>query len=131
MKLTVDTIVLVRVIVQDDVKQGKVAARVLKQAEQIAVPLVVICEVVWVLRRVYDFPKTDIATVIATLIAAKNVQANRPAVEFGLAVFVQGGDFADGMLAFEGKWLGGETFVSFDKDAVAILSAQGSHAKLL
>ena len=28
-----------------------------------------------------------------------------------------GGDFADGVIAYEGHWLGAETFVSFDKDA--------------
>ncbi len=42
-----------------------------------------------------------------------------------------GGDFADGVIAYEGKWLGGETFVSFDKQAVALLTAQGQSARLL
>ncbi len=28
-----------------------------------------------------------------------------------------GGDFADGVIAYEGRWLGGETFVSFDRKA--------------
>lgn len=40
---------------------------------------------------------------------------NRSAVEAGLAVLEAGGDFADGIIAYEGNWLGGETFVSFDK----------------
>jgi predicted nucleic-acid-binding protein len=131
MNITVDTNVLVRAIVQDDMKQGKIAARVLKNAEQIVVPLVVLCEFVWVLRRVYSFSKADIAAAVVALIAARNVQVNRPAVDVGLAVFLQGGDFADGIIAYEGKWLGGETFVSFDKDAVAILNAQSQSAKLL
>ena len=30
-----------------------------------------------------------------------------------------GGDFADGAIAYEGKWLGGEAFVSSNKRAVA------------
>ena len=42
-----------------------------------------------------------------------------------------GGDFADGVIAFEGQWLGGETFVSFDKQAVALLQAQGQSARRL
>lgn len=131
MKLTVDTNVLVRAIVQDDVKQGKIAARVLKNAEQIAVSLVVLCEFVWVLKRVYRFSNADIAFAISTLIAARNVDVNRPAVELGLAVLLAGGDFADGIIAFEGRWLGGDTFVSFDRDAVSILAASGHSAKLL
>lgn len=42
-----------------------------------------------------------------------------------------GGDFADGMIAFNGQWLGGETFVSFDKKAVKLIEKQGSATKLL
>ena len=30
------------------------------------------------------------------------------------------------MIAYEGRWLGGETFVSFDKKAVTLLAAQGA-----
>jgi predicted nucleic-acid-binding protein len=131
MKLTVDTNVLVRAIVQDDVKQGKIAARVLKNAKQIVVPLAVLCEFVWVLRRVYGFSKTEIASAVSALSVARNVNLNRPAVDAGLAVLLAGGDFADGIIAFEGRWLGADTFVSFDKDAVAILGAQGHSAELL
>ena len=42
-----------------------------------------------------------------------------------------GGDFADGVIAYEGCWLGGETFVSFDKKAVTLLTAAGQSARLL
>ena len=42
-----------------------------------------------------------------------------------------GGDFADGVIAFEGEWLGGDVFVSFDKKAVALLEKQGISARLL
>jgi len=56
---------------------------------------------------------------------------NRPAVEAGLSFLDAGGDFADGIIAFEGSWLGGEVFVSFDKKAVALLNEQGQSARLL
>ena len=52
-------------------------------------------------------------------------------MDAGLAVLNAGGDFADGLIAYEGKWLGGETFVSFDKQAVALISKQGYAARLL
>jgi len=39
---------------------------------------------------------------------------NRPAAEAGLALLEAGGDFADGVIAHEGRWLGAEAFVSFD-----------------
>lgn len=37
----------------------------------------------------------------------------------------------DGVIAYEGEWLGAEEFVSFDSKAVSLLQAQGSHARLL
>ncbi len=44
----------------------------------------------------------------------RNVVVNRPAVEAGLSALHSGGDFADGVIAYDGAWLGGEIFVSFD-----------------
>jgi predicted nucleic-acid-binding protein len=90
-----------------------------------------LCEFVWVLLRVYNFQASDAAAAIRALLASANVKVNRPAVEAGLALLDAGGDFADGVIAYEGYWLGGETFVSFDKKAVTLLAAQGLQAKLL
>ena len=53
------------------------------------------------------------------------------AAEAGLAVLEAGGDFADGVIAHEGQWLGGETFVSFDVQAVRLLDRSGVKARLL
>jgi predicted nucleic-acid-binding protein len=131
MKVAVDTNVLVRAVVRDDPAQANIAAQVLTDAALIAVALPSLCEFVWVLRRVYGFQAADAAAAIRALIAAANVETNRPAVEAGLAVLEAGGDFADGVIAYEGHWLGGETFVSFDKKAVALLAAQGQTARLL
>ena len=131
MKVAVDTNVLVRAVVRDDKAQAKAAVKVLRDAKLIAIAVPCLCEFVWVLRRVYDFQPTDAATAIRALLAAAKVEMNRPAVEAGLAVLDAGGDFADGVIAYEGNWLGGETFVSFDKNAVALLKAQGQVARLL
>ena len=131
MRVAVDTNVLVRAVVGDDPAQAKIAAKVLRDAELIAVALPCLCEFVWVLLRVYHFQATDAAAAIRALLAAANVEVNRPAVEAGLSVLDAGGDFADGIIAYEGNWLGGETFVSFDKKAVAFLAALGQSARLL
>lgn len=131
MRITLDTNVLVRAVVQDDKKQARTAAKLLKDAELIAIPTPCLCEFVWVLRRVYDLPPADIAGAVQAILETRNVQLNRPAVEAGLGILASGGDFADGAIAFEGTWLGGETFVSFDRKAVAKLSKQGQSAKLL
>lgn len=131
MKLAVDTNVLVRAAVGDDPEQARIAAQVLTDAELIAVALPCLCEFVWVLLRVYGFQPSDAAAAIRALLAAANVEVNRPAVEAGLCVLEAGGDFADGVTAYEGRWLGAEAFVSFDKKAVALLGAQGHSARLL
>jgi predicted nucleic-acid-binding protein len=130
-KVAVDTNVLVRAVVRDDPAQARVAAKVLTDAELIAIALPCLCELVWVLRGVYDFAPADAGAAIRALLAAANVEMNRPAVEAGLAMLDAGGDFADGVIAYEGNWLGGETFVSFDKKAVALLKVQGQPVRLL
>ena len=131
MKVTVDTNVLVRAVVRDDKAQAKSAIKVLRDADLIAIALPCLCEFVWVLRKVYDFQPDDAATAIRALLGSANVEMNRPAVEAGLSALDAGGDFTDGVIAYEGNWLGGETFVSFDKNAVALLKAQRQRARLL
>ena len=122
---------LVRAIVRDEEGQARAAAELLRKAEVIAISLPSLCEFVWVLRRVYGFEPSDIAAAIEALLNVANVVVNRAASEAGLAMLEAGGDFADGVIAFEGRWLGGEEFVSFDKKAVALVAAGGKPAKLL
>ena len=131
MKVTVDTNILVRAVVRDDIAQADLAAKLLKDADLIAVPLACICEFVWVLRRLYRLDVADVAAAVAALVDTRNVAVNRAAVDAGLAVLKAGGDFADGVIAFEGAWLGGETFVSFDRQAVILLGEMGQAAALI
>ncbi len=131
MKITADTNVLARAVLLDDAAQGAAAAKLLREATLIAVSLPCLCELVWIMRHSAKLSKEEVTTTIRDLLDAGNVVMNRPAAEAGLALLEAGGDFADGILAYEGKWLGGETFVSFDKKAVTLLSKQGQAAKLL
>jgi predicted nucleic-acid-binding protein len=131
MKITADTNVLVRAAVQDEPQQARQAAKVLQAAELVAVPIPVFCEFVWVLRRGYKKPVSDVSDAIRRLMKSAQVVMNRPAVEAGLSALDAGGDFADGVIAYEGNWLGAEEFVSFDSKAVSMLKAQGSRARLL
>lgn len=131
MRISVDTNVLARAVLQDDSEQAIRAAKILEEATLIAVSLPCLCELVWILLRGAQLPKEKVALAIRTLMETHNVVMNRPAVEAGLAVLSAGGDFADGVIAHESRWLGGETFVSFDKTAVSLLSQQGQDALLL
>ena len=60
-----------------------------------------------------------------------NVMVNRSAVEAGLAMLDEGGDFVDGAIAYEGSWLGAEIFISFDQRAVELMQERGGSARLL
>jgi predicted nucleic-acid-binding protein len=130
-KITADTNVLVRAIVGDEPRQARAAQAALREAELVAVPLPVLCETVWVLAQGYRIASAEIADAIESLVAGATVAVNRPAVEAGLSVLRAGGDFADGVIAHEGRWLGAETFVSFDRQAVKLVQAQGAAAVLL
>lgn len=121
MKITADTNVVLRYLLNDDEDQAATAREVMQEAALIAIPLPVLCEVVWTLSRGYKLTSDEIATAIEALAEASNVTVNRRAVETGLVMLRAGGDFADGVIANEGLSLGGETFVTFDKKAVAIL----------
>ena len=131
MKIAVDTNVLVRAAVGDDPEQTDAATRIMARAEVLAITVSSLCEFVWALRRVYGYRAPKIAEAIGILLSAENVETNRASVEAGLAMLDAGGDFADGVIAYEGRWLGAETFVSFDKKAVEMLAAQGQAARLL
>ena len=131
MNITADTNVLVRAITGDDRRQSKVAQATLANADIVALPMAALCELVWVLSQGYEIPSAEIAEAVRRLIDGANVLVNRPAVEAGLALLDAGGDFADGVIAYEGSWLGADTFISFDKKAVKLVQAQGAPARLL
>lgn len=130
MNISVDTNVLIRAVLQDDPVQGPAAARIMSEASLIAISLPCLCEFVWVLSRGAKLSVSEVALSIRDLLETENVAMNRPAVEAGLAMMEAGGDFADGVIAHEGKWLGGEMFYSFDKNAVALLTKIGELADI-
>lgn len=131
MKIIADTNVLVRAVIGDDPEQTRVARRTLSSAEQVILGRHALCETVWVLSRRYKLSSDEISRAIVGLLNAENVVTDSGAIEAGLRAMDAGADFADGVIAYEGRWLGGETFVSFDKKAVAALEKQRDPARLL
>ena len=129
MKITADTNVLVRALTEDHAEQSKAAQQALNKAEVVALAIPTLCELVWVLRS-YKIEPSDIVEAIRSLLNSANIAVNRPAAEAGLALLEAGGDFADGAIAYEGKWLGADIFVSFDKKAIKLIEAQGGSARL-
>lgn len=131
MKITADTNVLVRALTGDDRRQSKIAQAALANAETVALTLPALCELVWVLSQGHDISVSDISEAIRRLMGGANVVVNRPAAEAGLAHLDAGGDFADGIIAYDGRWLGADAFVSFDKKAARLVEAQGGSVQLL
>lgn len=131
MKITADTNILVRALTGDDARQSERAKKELADADIVALALPALCELVWVLSQGYKIPSAEIAEAIRRLMSGATVVVNRPATEAGLAVLEAGGDFADGVIAYEGSWLGAEIFLSFDKKSVELMQARGEKARLV
>lgn len=127
-KIIADTNLLVRAIVDDHEVQSPIAKTQLDEAELVALTMPALCELCWVLLRGYKVSRQDLAETIRVLTSASNVKVDGQAVEAGLAMLDGGGDFADGVIAHDGQWLGGETFVSFDREAVGLLQKHGQTA---
>ena len=130
MRITTDTNILIRALADDEAIQSPVARDVMERAELVALTLPALCEFVWVMSRGYKEPADRIAAALRTLLESGNAEADTAAVEAGLRFLDEGGDFADGVIAHEGRRLGGEMFVSFDRDAVRRAMQQGKAAQV-
>lgn len=130
MSVIVDTNILIRALIQDHPIQGPLAKDLLN-SDDVVVTAHVLCEVIWVLRRLYKFGQAELIEVLETVLAIKSAVLDRPTVEAGLGVLRAGGDFADGVIEFEGRMLGGDTFVTFDRRSAVIVEKQGRKSLLL
>jgi predicted nucleic-acid-binding protein len=131
MKVAVDTNVLLRVLLDDDAQQATVARELLASADSVVVPLPVLCEVVWNLLSSKKMSRAEIFDALSAIVDTENIVLNRPAAEFGLEAFQAGGDFADGVIAFEGNAYGADCFATFDKKAALVIQQQGVQTRWL
>lgn len=115
----------------DNEVQTAMALQALEKAEAIVVPLTTLCEFVWVLKQSYKRSAAEVAGSLRKLLSSSIVETNRPAADAGLTVLLAGGDFADGVIAFEGAQSGGSTFLTFDKKAASLIKKIGIEAELL
>jgi predicted nucleic-acid-binding protein len=130
-RITADTNVLVRAAVLDEPAQSRLAAAALLEADAVAVTLPALCEFVGVLTRGYKRKAAEVAAAMRKLAESERVLVDRPALEAGLSVLERGGDFADGVIAFEGRRAGGRIFTSFDRAAVELIGVTGGETRLL
>jgi predicted nucleic-acid-binding protein len=124
--IIVDTNVILRLVTGDTPEQYELSRQILEKSESIFIPVLVVAEMIWVLKRIYKNSRNELVSVVELILSMEKVVIDRPAVAAGIAMLKAGGDFADGVIAFDGARLGGGTFVSFDKKACHLLEQQGT-----
>ena len=127
---SLDTNILVRLIVRDDPAQTDLVARLLarhvRRAATLWVPVTVVLELEWVLRSRYRFAKTDVTTAFAALLTSTElVFESEGALEQALASYEEGkadfGEYLHLALAHQGRAL---PFWTLDAKASKALGAR-------
>ena len=120
-RIAVDTNVLVRYLTWDDEAQAIEAANAIEGADAMVVPTIVLCELVWVLKRAYRYACPEIIHILRRLVAIRAVDIERPAAEAGIAMLARGGDFADGVVWHDANRTRCDRIVTFDEGFVWLL----------
>jgi predicted nucleic-acid-binding protein len=116
-----DTNLIVRLLVEDDVAQSGRAAKLVRKAidrsEQLFVSDIVMCEVVWVLRSGYGFGRTEIADVLQHLLRATHLAfASSGSLKRAAEPYGRGrGDFSDYVIREHARTAGCERVATFDR----------------
>ena len=87
----------------------------IEMADAIIVPTIVLCELVWVLKRAYRYASPEVIGILRRLVAIRSVEVDRPAAESGIAMLARGGDFADGVIRHEADRAKCDRLVTFDR----------------
>lgn len=118
-----DTNVLVRYIAQDDVVQSPLATKYIesfiKKDEYLMVNHLVICELIWVMKKCYDSSKKVIISVIETILSTDIFEIpNSQVIRQSLKDYKKGNaDFADYVVGRINKANGCKQTITFDKKA--------------
>ena len=121
MRIAVDTNVLVRYLTWDDEAQAIEAANAIEGADAMVVPTIVLCELVWVLKRAYRYAGPEIIDILRRLVAIRAIDIERPAAQAGIAMLARDGDFADGVVRHEADRSRCDRVVTFDQGFAQLL----------
>ena len=123
--IAVDTNVLVRYLVRDDLQQAE-AARALLQSVTGEKPAFacreVVVELVWVLERAYGFSRDRIATILEELVATEGlvVEAAHDVAQAAFRYRAGGAGFSDLMVVAAAKRVGAVPLYTFDRKAARL-----------
>jgi predicted nucleic-acid-binding protein len=121
-----DTNVLLRLLVKDDIRQMETAARAVAQRCTAESPgyvnQIVLCEVVWVLQAALKYPREAIAAAVEALCRASDFRIEHmDAVREALSIFrASKADYADCLIGVLNRRAGCLTTLTFDKHAAAL-----------
>ncbi|MFL0460801.1 PIN domain-containing protein [Kytococcus sedentarius] len=119
--IALDTNVLVRLLVQDDEEQSRLAREVaagITPADPAFVAVVVWVESFWILTRAYDLPAAQVLGAFSDLLDRDEVCSEAPRAVAQAVVGARGGaDFADALIDAVATGHGCAEVVSFDRRA--------------
>ena len=116
-----DTNVLVRHIVQDSEEQARAATRLIESSctadDPGVISLVVLCELVWVLDRGYEYGRETIAGVLRRLLSVEDLRVERSELAWqALGLYEKGkADFSDYLIGFSHRDLGAKVTCTFGR----------------
>ena len=119
----IDTNVLVRQIVQDDEEQAALARELIEvrssPKNQAHLPLVVLCELVWVLSTAYRYSRKQIVLALRQVLVTDCFDVEQHALAWTALYDYDacGADYADCVIAHLNREQGAETTYTFDKKA--------------
>ena len=123
--IAVDTNVLVRYLVRDDLQEAE-AARALLQSVTAEKPAFacreVVVEFVWVLERAYGFSRDRIATILEELVVTEGlvVEAAHDVAQAAFRYRAGGAGFSDLMVVAAAKRVGAVPLYTFDRKAARL-----------
>ncbi len=120
MTYIVDTNVMLRYLLNDDSKQSPIATQYLTNDKlTFFMSSQMLCEVIWFLRYSLKVQKSELVTMLEQIIATPNFICDN-GVDMGLKFLKEGGDFADGVIAYNVQKFDNTCLLSFDKKAQKI-----------
>ena len=121
--IRLDTNALVRHIVQDNKEEARAASSLISSRcsadDPGVVSLVVLCELVWVLDRGYEYDRGTIAKVLRQLLSVQDLLVDRSELAWQALPLYEGGDadFADYLIGLSHRDRGAEVTCTFDRRA--------------
>ena len=119
----IDSNVLIRYLTQDDPEQSQKATQCLEQNCTVDNPghvaHIVLCEVVWILKKAYGYSKAEILKALQLILSTAEFSIESPSIAWeALRQYSVGSaDFSDYLIGHLSRFYGCVTTVTFDREA--------------